>query len=878
MISLTSQIFKIRIFLTVFLIISIKQGTSQILYNNEGHIPYQNQTNWSVAGLLPGTPTIANNVFDVTKEVGVSWDDKVNSALTKAKAASGNSIIYFPALPGGQAYILRQPIVLEVNDGNNIIFQGDDSGATILEFDMPANNNCFDVRGEGLTQDVNLTTDLMKREKTFSVDNANNFEAGDWIHLEQPNFNYSQTTDWRASIGQITQIVGKVGNIITIKDEASKNYFSSSDPSPQNETIIAGIKPIQNIGIENLKIRRLGDSYSSTSDLGYNVYFKYAVNCWIKGVEMERTAKNHVGINRSSHIEVSGCYFNSSISYGSGGFGYGVQIEMSTTNCLIENNIFRHLRHAIMVANGANCNVFSYNYSREQYWTGIGGIRLPQGSDLVLHGGYAFSNLFEENIVERIEADRSYTKPPFWGYHGINGPFNAFVRNIAIKGNPLDIDDFHDITLNNAESTSVIGCMVGDINTSGNTSLTIDLYGREVLRNQTYETGKNLSHPSSIIDLIKILSNFNIWLADVSYYYSSRPDFLSSNFKFPTLGPGEPFISNFPYISHIPASDRWFNSKVRYVTAKPTSQLTRTLNEDMTLNGVIYITNDITIPANYSLTIEPGTIVHFADDDTINLTIQGSLLIGSDVQFETGENGNTKVILTGSQTLTIPSNVYFQIRESSELVFNVDVNIDAATFIAGANANISIIGDGSIDNSVFIKDPASTIQLRHGSTNLSITNSEFRYPSPDEDLIAKRGNAIVPTNQTIQSFGIQSESTKIGIDADNSSGNLPTEYNLFKNYPNPFNPTTNFKYALPKNSYVVMKIYNVLGQQIKTLVDEPQSAGYKTVTWDGKNDRGDAVAGGIYIYRLVARSLSATSAGGQGDYVFVKSDKMILLK
>ncbi len=722
-----TSVLKIYGILTILLMLNIK-GTSQIIYNGQGHIPYQYQADWRIAGLLPNTPNTANNVFDVTQEPGTSWDDKVNSALNKARMASGTSIIYFPALPGGQPYVLGQPIVLTINNGNNIIFQGDGAGATFLEFNMPANNNCFDVRGEGLAQNANLITDLLKREKTFSVDNAINFNVGDWIHLEQPNFDYSQTTSWRASIGQITQIAGTFNNTITIIDEANKNYLPVTGSLPDQETKINMIRPIQNVGIENLKIKRLGGSYASNSELGHNVFFKYAVNCWIKGVEMEATAKNHIEINQSSHIEVSGCYIHHSIYYGSGGYGYGIYIEMSTTNCLIENNVFHRLRHALTVANGANGNVFSYNYSREQYWTGIGGIQLPQGPDFVLHGGYAFSNLFEQNIVERIEADRSYTTPPFWGFHGINGPYNAFVRNVLIKGSPTNIEEVHDIILNNANSSSVIGCIVSDINTSGNTTLALDLYGREVLQNQTYESGTNINHPAGIIDLLLILSNLNIWLADVSYYYSSRPNFLSSNFNFPTLGPGDPLISNFPYIWHIPASDRWFNSNVRYVLAEPTVYLGGILSEDITLNGIVYITTDITIPANHTLTIEPGTMVRFADDDTISLTIHGSLLIGSGVQFETGENGNNQVILTGSQTLTIPPSVSFQVRENSGLEFFMDVNIDAATFVAEANTSITSIGGGSIVNSIFIKDPTSTIRLQHGSTNLTLTNSEFRYP------------------------------------------------------------------------------------------------------------------------------------------------------
>jgi hypothetical protein len=710
--------------LIILLMLNVK-GISQLIYNDQGHIPYQYQTDWRVAGLLPNTPITANNIFDITLEPGTSWDEKVNSALNKAKIASGTSIIYFP---GGQTYVLEQPIVLTVDNGNNIIFQGDGAGSTILQFNMPANNNCFDFRGEVWALNANLTTDLLKREKIFTVDNANGFNSSDWIHLEQPNFDYSQSTSWRASIGQITQIADKTGNTITIKDEANKEYLPVSGSLPNDETKITLLKPIQNVGIENLKISRLGESYSSNSELGHNVYFKYAVNCWVKGVEMERTAKHHVGITQSSHIEISGCFIHRSIYYGSGGYGYGVRLSNSTTNCLIENNVFRRLRHAMLISTGANCNVFSYNYSREQYWTGIGGIELPQGSDLVLHGGYAFSNLFEQNIVEQIEADVSYTNPPFSGFHGINGPFNAFIRNFATEGNPANSSDIRDLILKNAPLTSVLGCVIADINTSGITTLARDLFGREVLQNQTYETGANISHPGGILDLLGILTNINLWLADVSYYYSSKPDFLGTNFNFPTLGPGDPFTSNFPYISHIPASDRWYNSNVRFVTAEPTKYLGGTLSKDITLSGILYITTDITIPANHTLTFEPNTIVIYADKDTITMTINGSLVLGSSVQFETGNNGNTQVVLTGSQTLSVPSSVSFQIKENSGLEFNMSVDINSTTFIAEANSKITSNGGGNIANSLFIKEPSATIRLKHDSNILTITNSEFRYP------------------------------------------------------------------------------------------------------------------------------------------------------
>ncbi len=75
---------------------------------------------------------------------------------------------------------------------------------------------------------------------------------------------------------------------------------------------------------------------------------------------------------------------------------------------------------------------------------------------------------------------------------------------------------------------------------------------------------------------------------------------------------------------------------------------------------------------------------------------------------------------------------------------------------------------------------------------------------------------------------------------------------LRQNYPNPFNPSTVISYQLAVSSEVTLKIYNLLGQEVRTLVSGRQNAGVHSVTWDGRNEGGESVASGIYLYRLVA--------------------------
>ncbi len=96
----------------------------------------------------------------------------------------------------------------------------------------------------------------------------------------------------------------------------------------------------------------------------------------------------------------------------------------------------------------------------------------------------------------------------------------------------------------------------------------------------------------------------------------------------------------------------------------------------------------------------------------------------------------------------------------------------------------------------------------------------------------------------------------VGI--DDESGILPKEIALGQNYPNPFNPATVIYYDMPQKyagKNVSLKIYNSLGQVVKTLINQPQGAGRKSVRWDGKNDVGQSVGSGIYVYSLRVENL-----------------------
>jgi hypothetical protein len=91
-----------------------------------------------------------------------------------------------------------------------------------------------------------------------------------------------------------------------------------------------------------------------------------------------------------------------------------------------------------------------------------------------------------------------------------------------------------------------------------------------------------------------------------------------------------------------------------------------------------------------------------------------------------------------------------------------------------------------------------------------------------------------------------------------SEGTVPRAYKLAQNVPNPFNPSTAIAFEMKDKGVVTLKIYNVAGQLVRTLLNGTKDVGSYTVTWDGKNDRGGAVASGVYFYKMETRNFSQT--------------------
>ena len=92
-----------------------------------------------------------------------------------------------------------------------------------------------------------------------------------------------------------------------------------------------------------------------------------------------------------------------------------------------------------------------------------------------------------------------------------------------------------------------------------------------------------------------------------------------------------------------------------------------------------------------------------------------------------------------------------------------------------------------------------------------------------------------------------------GDNIHNISGNIPKQYNIY-NYPNPFNPNTEIRFSLPKDEYVTIEVYNLLGEKVVTLINRVhKKAGSYSVTFNGSN-----LASGVYFYRIEASNFKST--------------------
>ncbi|MGB2869467.1 MAG: right-handed parallel beta-helix repeat-containing protein [Bacteroidota bacterium] len=214
--------------------------------------------------------------------------------------------------------------------------------------------------------------------------------------------------------------------------------------------------------------------------------------------------------------------------------------------------------------------------------------------------------------------------------------------------------------------------------------------------------------------------------------------------------------------------------------------------------------------------------------------------------------------------------------------FQLVLHLNGTSKIYGAELGIDFDRDQlsavGLSKTSLSESLTSFDNLREGAANIAMATAD---PVADQGdlirLLFKAKHAIqgqwqssIHVNRLVlNETNLAASSTTLEVNAQTLKG-IPTTFGLAQNYPNPFNPTTTIEYQLPTPGSVSIKVYDMLGREVRELVNREQAAGFYSLNWNGTNTSGQAVASGMYVYRIQVT---------QGDrQTFTEIKKMMFLK
>ena len=450
-------------------------------------LPTARSTDWSKAGFQLSPPSSTITV-DITTFGGIGDGVTANGAALFAAftAVQGQAgVILFP--PGD--FLFTSTILLP----DSVVLRGATADSTTLTFSLGGGGHCIAAIGQEEPQHFALSQNSARGDMHLSLASTVGIDVDDEIRLYRDDTALVVSPWALGTTGQLARVVSVDPDGVEIASALRAHYPLHAAP------YFRKLAPVRHAGIECLRIVRTD---ATPPDEWSNIHFERASHCWVKGVESDRCNFAHVELFASTNCEVSGSYLHHAFAYGGGGQGYGVLAYFTAGENYIYDNIFEHLRHAMILQAGANGNVFAYNRSVDPYWTE--GIFPPNSAgEIVLHGDHSYLNLFEGNIVQNIVIDDS---------HGSNGPFNTLFRNRAGGWG---------LIMNNAPATD-----------------SVNFVGNEILGSPGLYLPNGVGHfeygnivqgtvdPPGTGDL-----------EDTTYYATSLPDFVQVIGGWPQVGP-----------------------------------------------------------------------------------------------------------------------------------------------------------------------------------------------------------------------------------------------------------------------------------------------------------------------------------------------------
>ncbi len=281
---------------------------------------------------------------------------------------------------------------------------------------------------------------------------------------------------------------------------------------------------------------------------------------------------------------------------------------------------------------------------------------------------------------------------------------------------------------------------------------------------------------------------------------------------------------------------------------------------DINLNGIAYEIVDAMLfvsyfiygPEVFAINVNGQTSATDVNGDAIPLTIEDlvhfiRIIVGDALAY-----GAPRPSEHFSGTLNI---------ENDENSITVSGEFEKAV---GA-IHLCFYAPGQIDD-VYLTDAANHMFLMYAHKNDSlkiiIFSLEHISLSTDyKDIVNVKYSGAEPVLAYASAGGHKSEKVELTLDYMTDSpveATLPIEFELSQNFPNPFNPNTEIKFALPRSSDVTLDIFDITGRKVVTLIDNKLSSGPHAITWNGRDKSGREVSTGIYLYRISTEKYSDT--------------------
>jgi len=426
----------------------------------QGIIPDNRRIDWDpgVPGDIPDYPTGINAADYGAVGDGITDDTQaIQNAINACGALAASARETDPSsgfavyLPAG-TYLTTRRLNINVS---GVALRGDDPSLTKIQFHSTTSSTAiigiFSTGGSYDQYIKNITSGYAKGSIAIELENTEGVTLGSIWLIDQLNdgeivthigsggpATWCSRENGMRAMGQIVQITAVNGNTVSFDPPLYLEYDGGLNPQIMNFTR----RPVFNSGIENLCLEQIG------SNARNNITLETGAYNWVKNVESINSNEDHVSCLYNYRSEIRDSYFHHASSH-MGGHGYGVKLGLASTACLVENNIFYHLRHSLMTCWGAAGNVVAYNYSAyvfmryEDYeWA---------CSDLIgSHGAYPVMNLFESNCGQMIDNDY------YWGTSG----YQVYFRNRSAGYQHNKENRFLAVTF---EKGNLYGIVIGNV-------------------------------------------------------------------------------------------------------------------------------------------------------------------------------------------------------------------------------------------------------------------------------------------------------------------------------------------------------------------------------------------------------------------------------